>query len=227
MIVTVLLTSYIVCFWLIIHQTRVSHDLIITDNSDLLIYTACWYCVHASCHETAKGLAISSSPTNSRDPNQISQNVVSDQETLKYMLHVRSLSSIILIRKCHNHRILAFHLTANPYLYIFWDVWLLYESFSTYAYEQRCQWGVCVDAHACVFLNFLHGSNTQNSHARLKCDLRHALIMEETHLFEFNIHLYLKLSTKCSNIKSTSMKISDLSVNSQKTLKWLFTVDCQ
>ena len=65
------------------------------------------------------------------------------------------------------------------------------------------------------------------SHARLKYDLRHALIMEETHLFEFNIHMYLKLSTKCSNIKSTSMKISDLSVNSQKTLKWLFTVDCQ
>ena len=69
--------------------------------------------------------------------------------------------------------------------------------------------------------------NTQNSHARLKYDLRHALIMEETHLFDFNIHLYLKLSTKCSNIKLTSMKISDLSVNSQKTLKWLFTVDCQ
>ena len=132
------------------------------------------------------------------------------------MLHVRSLSSIILIRKCHNHRITAFHLTANPYLYIFRDVWLLYESFSTYAYEQRCQWSVCVDAQACVFLNFLHASNTQNS--------RHALIMEETHSFDFNIHLYLKLSTKCSNIKSTSMKISDLSVNSQKPLKWLFTV---
>ena len=75
---------------------------------------------------------------------------------------------------------------------------------------------------ACVFLNFLHASNTHNSHARLKYDLRHALIMEETHSFDFNIHLYLKLSTKCSNIKSTSMKISDLSVNSQKTLKWLF-----
>ena len=54
-----------------------------------------------------------------RDPNQISQNVVSDQGTLDYMLHVRSLSSIILIRKCHNHRIIAIHLTANPYLYIF------------------------------------------------------------------------------------------------------------
>ena len=109
----------------------------------------------------------------------------------------------------------------------FLDVWLLYESFSTYAYEQRCQWSVCVDAQACVFLNFLHASNTQNSHARLKYDLRHALSMEETHSFGFNIHLYLKLSTKCSNIKSASMKISDLSVNSQKTLKWLFTVDCQ
>ena len=152
---------------------------------------------------------------------------MSDQETLEYMLHVRSLSSIILIRKSHNHRIIAFHLTANPYLHIFWDVWLLYESFSTYAYEQRCQWSVCVDAHACVFLNFLHASNTQKLHARLKYDLRHALIIEETHLFDFNIHLYLKLSTKCSNIKSTSMKISDLSVNSQKTLKWLITVDCQ
>ena len=150
-----------------------------------------------------------------------------DQETLEYMLHVRSLSSIILIMKCHNHRIIAFHLTANPYLYIFWDVWLLYESFSTYAYEQRWQWSVCVDAQAWVFLNFLHASNTPNPHARLKYDLQHALIMEETHLFDFNIHLYLKLSTKCSNIKSTSMKISDLSVNSQKTLKWLFTVDCQ
>ena len=57
--------------------------------------------------------------TNSRDPDQISQNVVSDQETLEYMLHVRSLSSIILIRKCHNHRIIAFHLTTNTYLYIF------------------------------------------------------------------------------------------------------------
>ena len=33
MIVTVLLTNYIVCFRLIIYQTRVSHDLIITDNS--------------------------------------------------------------------------------------------------------------------------------------------------------------------------------------------------
>ena len=68
MIVTVLLTNYIVCFWLIIYQTRVSHDLIITDNSYrsclILIYTACWCCVHASCHETAKGLAISSSPQN-------------------------------------------------------------------------------------------------------------------------------------------------------------------
>ena len=152
---------------------------------------------------------------------------MSDQETSEYMLHVRSLSSIILIRKSHSHRIIAFHLTANPYWYIFWDVWLLYESFSTYAYEQRRQWSVCVDAQACVFLNFLHASNTQKSHARLKYDLQHALIMEETHLFDFNIHLYLKLSTKCSNIKSTSMKISDLSVNSQKTLKWLFTVDCQ
>ena len=68
MIVTVLLTNYIVCFWLIIYQTRVSHDLIITDNSYrsclILIYTACWCCVHASCHETAKGLATSSSPQN-------------------------------------------------------------------------------------------------------------------------------------------------------------------
>ena len=107
------------------------------------------------------------------------------------------------------------------------DVWLLYESFSTYAYEQRCQWSVCVDAQACVFLNFLHASNTHNSHARLKYDLRHALIIEETHLFDLNVHLYLKLSTRSSNIKSTSMKISDSSVNSQKTLKWLFTVDCQ
>ena len=62
---------------------------------------------------------------NSRDPNQISQNVVSDQETLEYMLHVRSLSSIILIRKYHNHRIIAIYLTANPYLYIF-------EMFSSY-----------------------------------------------------------------------------------------------
>ena len=103
----------------------------------------------------------------------------------------------------------------------------VHESFSTYAYEQRCQWSVCVDAQACVFVNFLHASNTQNSHARLKYDLRHALNMEETHLFDFNVPLYLKVSTKCSNIKSTSMKISDLSVNSQKTLKWLFTVDCQ
>ena len=82
-------------------------------------------------------------------------------------------------------------------------------------------------AQACVFLNFLHASNTQNSHARPKYDLQHALIMEETHLFDLNIHLYLKLSTKCSNIKSTSVKISSLSVNSQKTLKWLFTADCQ
>ena len=68
MIITVLLTNYIVCFWLIIYQTRVSHDLIITDNSYrsclILIYTACRCCVHASCHETAKGLAISSSPKN-------------------------------------------------------------------------------------------------------------------------------------------------------------------
>ena len=77
MIVTVLLTNYIVCFWLIIYQTRVSHDLIITDNSYrsclILIYiscwccvhyTSCWCCVHASCRETAKGLAISSSPQN-------------------------------------------------------------------------------------------------------------------------------------------------------------------
>ena len=39
-----------------------SHGLIITDNSYrsclILIYTACGFCVHASCHETAKGLAI-------------------------------------------------------------------------------------------------------------------------------------------------------------------------
>ena len=27
----------------------------------ILIYTACGFCVHASCHETAKGLAIFSS----------------------------------------------------------------------------------------------------------------------------------------------------------------------
>ena len=73
----------------------------------------------------------------------------------------------------------------------------------------------------------LYASTTQNSHARLKYDLRHALIMIETHSFDFNIHLYLKLSDKCSNIKSTSMKISDLSVNSQPTLKLLSTVDCQ
>ena len=69
-----------------------------------------------------------------------------------------------------------------------------------------------VDAQACVFLNFLHASNTQNSHASLKYDIQHALIREETHLFDFNIHLFLKLSTRCSNIKLTSMKISDLSV---------------
>ena len=45
-----------------------SHDLIITDNSYrsclILIYTACGCCVHASCHETAKGLAIISSLKN-------------------------------------------------------------------------------------------------------------------------------------------------------------------
>ena len=56
-------------------------------------------------------------------------------------------------------------------------------------------------------------------------------VMGRWPLFQINYididWLYLKLSTKCSNIKSTSMKISDLSVNSQKTLKWLFTVDCQ
>ena len=68
MIVTVLLTNYIVCFWLIIYQTRVSHDLIIPDNSYrsclILIYTARGCCVHAGCHETAKGLAIISSLQN-------------------------------------------------------------------------------------------------------------------------------------------------------------------
>ena len=45
-----------------------SHGLIITDNSYrsclILIYTACGFCVHASCHETAKGLAIISSLQN-------------------------------------------------------------------------------------------------------------------------------------------------------------------
>ena len=45
-----------------------SHDLIITDNSYrsclILIYTACGCCVHASCNETAKGLAIISSLQN-------------------------------------------------------------------------------------------------------------------------------------------------------------------
>ena len=45
-----------------------SHGLIITDNSYrsclILIYTACEFCVHASCHETAKGLAIISSLQN-------------------------------------------------------------------------------------------------------------------------------------------------------------------
>ena len=44
------------------------HGLIITDNSYrsclILIYTACGFCVHASCHETAKGLAIISSLQN-------------------------------------------------------------------------------------------------------------------------------------------------------------------
>ena len=154
--------------------------------------------------------------------------MVFDLETLEYMLHVRSLSSIILIRRCHNHRIIAFHLTANPYLYIF----EMFGSYMNHFLLMRTNSDgngatVCVDAQACVFLNILHASNTQNSHVRLKYDLQHALIMEETHLFDFNIHLYLKLSTKWSNIKSTSMKISDLSVNSQKTLKWLFTVDCQ
>ena len=68
MIVTVLLTNYVVCYLLIIYQTRVSHDLIITDNSYrsclILIYTACGCCVHAGCHETAKGLAIISSLQN-------------------------------------------------------------------------------------------------------------------------------------------------------------------
>ena len=38
------------------------HDLIITDNSYrsclILIYTACGCCVHVSCHETAKSLAM-------------------------------------------------------------------------------------------------------------------------------------------------------------------------
>ena len=49
-------------------RTKVSHDLIITDNSYMsnliLIYTACGCCVHVSCHETAKGLAIISSQQN-------------------------------------------------------------------------------------------------------------------------------------------------------------------
>ena len=45
-----------------------SHDLIIPDNSYrsclILIYTARGCCVHAGCHETAKGLAIISSLQN-------------------------------------------------------------------------------------------------------------------------------------------------------------------
>ena len=44
------------------------HDLIVTDNYNgsclILIYTACGCCVHVSCHETAKGLAIISSLQN-------------------------------------------------------------------------------------------------------------------------------------------------------------------
>ena len=50
------------------YQTRVSHDLIITDNSYrsclILINTACGYGVHVSCNRTAKGLVIISSLQN-------------------------------------------------------------------------------------------------------------------------------------------------------------------
>ena len=153
---------------------------------------------------------------------------MSDQETLEYMLHVRCLSSIILIRKYHNHRIIALKSPDCQSILVHFLrclalIWIIFYLCVRTAMpmERLCR---------CTSLRvswLLHASNTQNSHARLKYDLRHALIMEETHLFDFDIHLYLKLSTKYSNIKSTSMKISDLSVNSQKTLKWLFTVDCQ
>ena len=58
----------LLCRLLLKYQTRVSHDLIITDHSYgsclILIYTACGCCVHVSCHETAKGLAIISSLQN-------------------------------------------------------------------------------------------------------------------------------------------------------------------
>ena len=58
----------LLCRLLLKYQTRVSHDLIITDHSYgsclILIYTACVCCVHVSCHETAKGLAIISSLQN-------------------------------------------------------------------------------------------------------------------------------------------------------------------
>ena len=39
--------------------------------------------------------------------------------------------------------------------------------------------------------------------------------------------IFVKMFIEYSNIKSTSLNISDLSVNSQKTLKLLFTVDCK
>ena len=51
----------LLCRLLLKYQTRVSHDLIITDHSYgsclILIYTACGCRVHVSCHESAKGFA--------------------------------------------------------------------------------------------------------------------------------------------------------------------------
>ena len=58
----------LLCRLLLKYQTRVSHDLIITDHSYgsclILIYTACGCYVHVSCHEAAKGLTIISSLQN-------------------------------------------------------------------------------------------------------------------------------------------------------------------
>ena len=69
---------------------------------------------------------------------------------------------------------------------------------------------------------FLHVTSTPNSQTLPVYHLKNSITKEQTQIF----HLYLKVFIDYSNIKSTSLKISDLSVNSQKTLKWFFTVDC-
>ena len=79
----------------------------------------------------------------------------------------------------------------------------------------------CLHAQVRVFIRFLHAARVHNSRAWLTYHIQNVLRIEQ--IYDSNFNLYLKMFIEYSNIKSTSLKISDYSVISQtKNVKIAF-----